>query len=189
MSKITKGRVVEKMKPFWAKQGSYFVLSAVTILTTMAASFLEIIVVAATAFSAEVDLWVSFVLAMVIHTAAILVLSIREGYERRAFSLRFHLWTGAVFVIWHGVFSWLCQCAWFSSGLLYANISDVLSYYLKIVTVQGKSRPLLINLASVLLGDVCVILPLAIVGNWLGARKYQKEVREMQDDHEAKTKG
>lgn len=189
MSKITKGRVVEKMKPFWAKQGSYFALSSVTTLTAMAASFLEILVVAATAFSPEVDLWVSFVMAMAIHTAVILVLSIREGYERRAFSLRFHLWTGAVFVIWHGVLSWLCQCAWFSSGLLYANISDLLCYYLKIVTVQGKGRPLLIDLASVLLGDICVILPLTIVGNWLGARKYRREVEQMRDDHEAKTRG
>lgn len=177
------------MKPFWAKQGSYFVLTAVTTLTAMAASFLEILVVAATAFSPEVDLWVSFVMAMAIHTAAILALSIREGYEKRGFSLRFHLWTGAVFVIWHGILSWLCQCAWFSSGLLHANISDVLSYYLKIATVQGKGRPLFIDVASVLLGDLCVILPLAMLGNWLGARKYRNEVREMHDDHEAKMRG
>lgn len=177
------------MKPFWAKQGSYFVLSAVTTLTTLAVSFVELIVLAATSFSAEVNVWISFALAMVAHVAAILVLSVREGYEKRAFSLRFHLLTGAVFVVWHGFLSWLCQCAWFSSGLLYANISDLLCYYLKIVTVPGGSRPLLINLISVLLGDLCVILPMAMLGNWLGARKYRNEVEDMRDDHEAKMRG
>lgn len=181
-------KVVRKMTLFWAKQGSYFVLSAVTVLTATVASFLEIIVVAATSFPAEGDLWVSFVLAMAIHTVALLALSIREGYEKRTFSLRFHLLTGVVFVVWHGMLSWLCQCAWFSSGLLYANISDVFCYYLRIVTVQGESRPLLINVVSVLLGDLCVVLPLATWGNWLGARKYHKEVEQMKDDHEDATK-
>ena len=175
------------MKPFWAKQGSYFVLSSVTVLTTTAAAFVEIIVLAATSFSTEVDVWISFALAMAAHVAAILVLSVREGYEKRAFSLRFHLLTGAVFVMWHAVLSLLCQCAWFSSGLLYANISDLLCYYLKIVTVQGKSRPLMINWIGVILGDVCVILPLATLGNWLGARKYRREVQEMKEVHAIKT--
>lgn len=178
---------MKKVKPFWAKQGSYFVLSTVTTLTAIVAAFIEIIVVAATAFSAEVNLWISSVLAMTIHTVVILLLSIREGYEKRAFSLQFHLWTGAVFVIWHGVLSWLCQCAWFSSGLLYSNISDVFCYYLRIVTVQGKGRPLLVNLISVLLGDLCVILPMAILGNWLGSRKYRREVEQMKNNHKTRT--
>lgn len=171
------------MKACLAKQGEYFVSVMVTNVGGIIAAFVAIIIKAALPFSATVETLIETMLSLLISVFAILMLSVKSGYEKRTFSLRFNAVNGLLFLLWHFVLSWLCQAAWFSSGLLHVEVSYWLCYAAGIRLVQGKAYPLLLDLLGVMLCNVFIILPVTTLGNYLGARKYHKDVREMQEDH------
>ena len=163
-----------------AKQGQYYVSVLITVPASLMAAFLGMLLTAATTFSPLVEEWIGFSLYLLANTIAVLALSIREGYEKRTFSLRCNLVNGVVFIAWHGVVSWLSKCAWFVSGLLYSKISSLICLANDIYLMDGEAAPLVLNVMSVLIVDSLFIIPMMAMGNCFGAYKYHREVQEIQ---------
>jgi len=171
------------MKAYLAKQGEYFVSVMLTNVGGIVAAFVAIVIKAALPFSATVETLIETVLSLLISVFAIAVLAAKSGYEKRTFSLRFNAVNGLLFLLWHLGLSWVCQAAWFSSGMLHFEVTYWLCYAAGIRLVQGKAYPLLLSLLGVAIADALIILPVTTLGNDWGARKYRRDVREMQEDH------
>lgn len=171
------------MKRYLHKQGEFFIAIMATMVTGLIATWLALPIKAALPLSATAENLIDTLLTFIISVCAIMEIAFRVGHERRTFSLRFNAVNGAVFVVWHFVFAWVCRAAWFSAGLLHFEVADWLCWALEIQEPQGKTFPIGYYMLGVIVVDVLIIVPLTTLGNYLGARKYRAEVRKMQEDH------
>lgn len=171
------------MKRYLHKQGEFFIAIMATIVTGLLAAWLALPIKAALPLSAIAERLIDTLLTLIISICAIMEIAFRVGREKRTFSLRFNAVNGIVFTVWHFVFAWVCQAAWFSAGFLHFEVADWLCWALEMQEPQGKTFPLGFYMLGVLVVDALIIVPLTTLGNYLGARKHRIEVQKMQEDH------
>lgn len=174
------------MKPYWAKAGTY----AAAVLLSFVVSLLVVDfgcdMLLRSAIEAPPILWrwVDVVADVLVGVGVTLYFAIRDGYAKRAASLKQDIGGGLLFMAAQalvalpiGAVYVTGHLAYTASGLIYFGNGSLFEESL------GSAPPALI-LLCMLAAVPLVYMPAMVWGTRLGARAYRQEVEELKADHE-----
>ncbi len=170
------------MKRYWWKLGNYVILMLATILSSLVADFVWLVVESALSFTPLIEGVLGLVFNLLVCGAVVLVFAIKDGYAKRAFSLKVNLAGGGLFVVLHGVLYWLIPLV----GPLGGDLADLLYYGNEIAYAEVDPTPFLLRLVCVIAMDVLFYIPLMTLGDHLGVRSYREEIQELKEEHTKK---
>lgn len=173
-------------KPYWAKAGWY----AAAVLAAFVAGLLVVDfgigMLLHSAIDAAPIVWraVDVAADLLIAVGATLYFAIRDGYAKRAYSLKTEVWGGLLFALVHLPVAVLFGGAVYVTGHLPYSLASLIYYGNQSIFEEtlGSAPPALI-LLCMLAAVPLVYFPAMAWGTRLGARLYRQEVEELKEDH------
>lgn len=178
------------MKPYWAKAGTYAAAVLLSFVVSLLVVDFGVGILLHSAIDAQPIVWriVDVVLDVLIAVGVTLYFAIRDGYAKRAASLKQDIGGGLLFMGLQLPVSLLFGGAIYVTGHLAYTVASLIHFGNGSVFEEslGSAPPALI-LLCMLAAVPLVYMPAMVWGTRLGARAYRQEVEELVADHEQRT--
>ena len=175
------------MKPYWAKAGWYAVIVLASFLVSLLVVDFGCGMLLRSVITAEPIVWriVDVVLDVFIAAGVTLYFAVREGYDKRIYSVKTVEWGGVLFALMQLPVSLLFGGAIYVTGHLPYSLASLIYYGNQSIFEEtlGSAPPPLILLCMVAAIPL-VYMPTMMIGTRLGVRQYQQEIDELKEDHE-----
>ena len=174
------------MKPYWAKAGTY----AAAVLLSFVVSLLVVDfgcdMLLRSAIEAPPILWrwVDVVADVLVGVGVTLYFAIRDGYAKRAASLKQDIGGGLLFMAAQALVALPIGAVYVTGHLAYTASSLIYFGNGSIFEESLGSAPPALILLCMLAAVPLVYMPAMVWGSRLGARAYRQEVEELKADHE-----